>query len=75
MPSTPTGPTSDLLTVREAAETAHLSTKTIHRTIAAGELPTIRIGRKVLIPREHLTAWLHAHSRPATSGPLAGRGA
>ncbi len=36
------------LSVREAAERRHLSTKTIRRFIATGELPAERIGARLI---------------------------
>lgn len=46
------------LTVRETALVLGVDQRTITRAIAAGELPALRIGRRVLIPRLRLVALL-----------------
>lgn len=38
------------VTISEAAERLALSTKTVRRLIARGELPALRIGRSIRIP-------------------------
>lgn len=43
-----------LLTVEEAARVLRLSRAFTYELIARGELPVIRFGRRVLIPREAL---------------------
>lgn len=40
---------NELITVREAAERARVSTATIRRLVAAGKLRTLRIGRSIRI--------------------------
>ncbi len=74
MPTTaqPTDP-RHLLTVHEAAAEARLSLRTMRRHIAAGRLPVVRLGARVLIDRAALDSWLVAETQPATTGPLAGR--
>ncbi|HLV55771.1 MAG TPA: helix-turn-helix domain-containing protein [Actinotalea caeni] len=46
------------VTVRETALVLGVDQRTITRAIAAGELPALRIGRRVLIPRLRLVALL-----------------
>lgn len=46
------------LTQSETAHLMHVDRRTIARAIEAGELPCIRLGRRVLIPREPLLAML-----------------
>lgn len=46
------------LTVRETALVLGVDQRTVTRAIAAGELPALRIGRRVLIPRLRLVALL-----------------
>lgn len=43
-----------LLDVKEVAQLTGLSLSTIWREIRAGVIPTIRIGRRRLVPREFL---------------------
>lgn len=63
----------DLLTRAEAADAARVSLETLKRWIAAGHLPTVRPGGRVLVRRDALAAYLEACSTTATAGPLAGR--
>lgn len=44
----------DALTTAEAAALRHCSVDTIRRAIGRGELPVVRVGRTVRIPREAL---------------------
>lgn len=63
-----TGPVTDLPTLRastratitraEAAEVVGVDVRTITRAVEAGELPALRLGRRVLIPREPLLQML-----------------
>lgn len=46
------------VTVRETALVLGVDQRTITRAIAAGELPALRFGRRVLIPRLRLVALL-----------------
>jgi len=47
------------LSVAEVAVALGLSTRTIERLVKRGELRVRRVGRRVLIPREELGAWLN----------------
>lgn len=47
-----------VLTQAEAAEVLGVDPRTVSRAISNGELPAIRIGRRVLIPRLRLLALL-----------------
>lgn len=47
-----------LLSVREAAARLAVSSATVRRWIATGELPALRIGSSVRIDPERLSAWL-----------------
>jgi len=69
----PTQALPDLLTLSEAADAARVKAKTISRWIADGRLPVVRMGRRVLIRRDTLVAFVDATTQTATSGPLAGR--
>jgi excisionase family DNA binding protein len=52
-------PTRILLRVHEAAEMLGLSRATLYNLLAAGtEIPVVRIGRSVRIPRAELEEWI-----------------
>ncbi len=46
------------LTVAEAAELLGVSRWLIQQQVAQGALPAVRLGRRILIPRARLLAWL-----------------
>jgi len=46
------------LTRAEAAEILQVDPRTVGRAIEAGEIPSIRLGRRVLVPRERFIALL-----------------
>lgn len=56
-------PAPDVMTVREVATLLRLDRKTVYDAATRGELPARRVGRRVLISRAALTAWL-AGGRP-----------
>jgi excisionase family DNA binding protein len=47
-----------LLTIPQAQDKFQVGRTTIYRMIQTGELPTVRIGRSVRIPRTALDEWL-----------------
>ena len=47
-----------LLTVPDAAEALQVSSKTVRRLIARGELSALRVGRQLRIPPRDLHAYL-----------------
>lgn len=47
------------LTIEEAAATLGVSTRHLRTMIAEGEVPVARLGRRVLIVRTQLEAWLN----------------
>lgn len=51
---------SDFLTVRELAAYLGVSTKTVHREITAGKLPSVRMRNKVTVQGSDALAWLSA---------------
>jgi excisionase family DNA binding protein len=61
--STPIEPLA--YTVEEAAEACRVSTDTIFRLIARGELRKAKLGRRTLIPRADLEAMLERHVEAA----------
>lgn len=56
---------NDVLTasVADVARRLGLCVKTVHRLIAEGDLPSIKIGRRRLIVLEKLTFWLARKGR------------
>lgn len=47
-----------LLTVKETAALLHISEKTVYQIIGQGDLPHIRFGRVIRIPRFVLERWV-----------------
>lgn len=50
------------LTVAETADLLGVSTWLVHQQIKAGSLPAIHLGRRILVPRARLMAWLEEAS-------------
>ena len=48
------------MTVEEAAAALGISRNTAFRAVKAGDLPSIRIGRRILVPRDRLLRLLDA---------------
>lgn len=48
------------LTVEEAARLLGISRNSAFRAVQRGQLPSVRIGRRILIPRERLAALISA---------------
>lgn len=46
------------LTVKEAGELLGISEKTVRRGVNFGEIPAIRIGRRILIPKDTIERML-----------------
>ena len=58
------------LTVHQASKLLHVSTWAIYQAIRSGELPVIRWGRRVVLQREDLAAFLSAkRDEGALNGP------
>ena len=55
---------SAVCTISEVAELMHVDRRTVGQAITTGTIPSIRLGRSVLIPREQLLALLTATSTP-----------
>ena len=58
MPSPMSGGEPLVLEVRDVAERLHLSRSFVYELIAAGELPSIRLGRRVLVPASRLAEFV-----------------
>jgi excisionase family DNA binding protein len=56
----------ELLRVEEAARVLQIGRTKVYELMGAGELPVVRIGRSVRIPRRSLDDWITAH----TEGPF-----
>ena len=57
---------SPVLTIEEAGQLLRISRQSAYQAARTGELPTIRIGRRLLVPRQRLLALLG--EQPATEG-------
>ncbi|HAF11529.1 MAG TPA: hypothetical protein DCK98_15810 [Chloroflexi bacterium] len=69
----PHGPPADerlLLTVPEAARTLGIGTTLAYEMVGRGELPHVRLGHAVRVPRQALEAWIeeHTHGMPRKPG-------
>lgn len=54
-----------LLTIPEVAETLRLGVSTVKLMVRRGELPVVRCGRAVRVPRSALQEWVaHRTERP-----------
>ncbi|MCY4639491.1 MAG: helix-turn-helix domain-containing protein [Chloroflexi bacterium] len=51
-----------LLTVREAAAFLRISRNLAYELVARGEIPAVRLGRVIRVPRAALDRWLEAQS-------------
>ena len=47
------------VTPAEAAQQLHIGRTQMYRMLKNGEVPSVRVGRKILIPIKELEAWLH----------------
>ncbi|MEM7160244.1 MAG: helix-turn-helix domain-containing protein [Myxococcota bacterium] len=54
------------LTARELAALLRVNRKTVYEAAAQGQIPSIRVGRRVLFPRTAIESWLSA-SAPASA--------
>jgi excisionase family DNA binding protein len=55
-----------LLTIKEICGLLRCSVPTVKRLLKRGELPVVRVGRRVLVRQEAVDAWIRAHETPAT---------
>ena len=56
--------TSPVLTVDEAAALLRISRQSAYQAVRAGELPTVKIGRRILVLRHALERMLDAEYLP-----------
>lgn len=59
-----------LMTVREAAAYLHISRDLCYEAIRRGELPAVRIGRVIRVPRFGLEQWIASQTRLPLSAPV-----
>jgi excisionase family DNA binding protein len=59
-----------LLKAGDVGKLLGLGRSKVFAMVAAGELPVIRIGRSVRVPRAALERWVAAHTQNASSGTL-----
>lgn len=52
------------LSVAETAELLGISRWLVQQAVHDGSLPSVRVGRRILIPTERLRAWLSGADRP-----------
>lgn len=52
------------LTVREAAKALGLSRNSAYAGIARGDIPSLKVGKRILVPREALERLLEGASAP-----------
>jgi len=50
----------EFLTVAQVTELLHISRMTLYRHMRAGDLPYIKIGRRVLFKKADIEAWLES---------------
>ena len=55
---------SELLTVPETAAFLDVSRDTVYRLIREGQLPHVRLGRLLRVPRTKLDEWLETETSP-----------
>ena len=56
----------DLLTVREAARLLRVGKNLAYELVQRGEIPSLRLGRQIRVPRAALVAWIDEQCRPTT---------
>ena len=57
-----------VLTVNEVAKLLGLSRASAYQGVARGEIPSIRVGRRILVPRQALERMLEGDSKPGKTG-------
>lgn len=62
------------LSIAETADLLGISRWLVQRATHDGSLPSVRAGRRILIPRSRLLTWLDSHQELSAPGPRPGRG-
>ena len=55
-------PESYVLTINEVAMRLHVSRASAYRLVASGQLPVIRVGRAVRVPKMAFEQWFERHT-------------
>jgi excisionase family DNA binding protein len=58
----------DLLTVPEVAECLRIGEDLVYELVARGDLPSVRLGRKIRLPAFGLKQWIVRESRTSPDG-------
>lgn len=62
------------LSVAETAELLGISRWLVQQAVRDGSLPSLRLGRRILIPRARLLEWLHGDASGQTPAEVASDG-
>ncbi len=57
-----------LLTLSEAAQLLHVSTRTLHRMIQSGNLPALKVGGQWRVRESQLQRWVEHREHSAVDG-------
>jgi excisionase family DNA binding protein len=57
-------PSSEVMNVRQAAEYLGISSDTLYKYVAEGQIPGFRLGNRWRFKKSLLDAWMEAASRP-----------
>lgn len=60
---------SDLLTVPEAAQLLRISRNLAYELVAQHQLPCVRLGRTIRIPRDSLELWIRERAEESALRP------
>ena len=52
-----------LLNVKQLAELLGVSDSSVYELIQEDDFPTLRIGKRIVIPKEELRKWISAHTK------------
>jgi excisionase family DNA binding protein len=61
------------VTVEQAGELLGISRALAYELVRRGQLPSLRLGRRVVVPREALLAMIRGESGPTSSGSITRR--
>lgn len=64
----------EILTVRQVAEVLGIARNSVYQAAAAGQIPSVRVGRRILFAKRSLEFWLSAGTRdsPQPQSPTRG---
>ena len=52
-----------LLNVKQLAELLGVSDSSVYELIQEDDFPSLRIGKRIVIPKEELRKWIYAHTK------------